>query len=210
MTCAMPLIPIVVSVVVMGTPDMLGVVLPAEHTVGCRQPPLIRRAAHWFAKLPLSTDSDDRRRMFIEVVGLQPPHHYQSVIAIQFKKLLTGEPGEVNPLNSIFRGGFTKEQSCYRAKCGKSFHGDVLCFALRTPDGTAPHGRAGNALSLDPARRRALSLLRGVAFLRGVAGISRISPLRLKYAVDSAPVHFRYAAGEINHQPLATQDIRAP
>src|SRR5215831_16970734 len=70
--------------------------------------------------------------MLIEVVALQPPHYYQGIVTIQFKKLLTGEPGEVNSLNSIFRGGFTQEQSCYRTKCGKSFHGDVPCFALHT------------------------------------------------------------------------------
>jgi hypothetical protein len=50
--------------------------------------------------------------------------------------LLTGEPGEVNPLDSIFRGGSAQEKSCYRAKCGKAFHGDVPhAWLLRTPDG---------------------------------------------------------------------------
>jgi hypothetical protein len=33
---------------------------------------------------------------------------------------------------------------------------------------------------------------------------------RLKYAIDSAPINLRYPASEINRQPLATQDIRAP
>ena len=60
-----------------------------------------------------------------------------------------------------------------------------------------------------PARRcnreRHLSVLLFLA-----ARIGRVSPRRLKYAVDSAPIHFRYAASEINYQPLATQDIRAP
>jgi hypothetical protein len=32
----------------------------------------------------------------------------------------------------------------------------------------------------------------------------------LKYAVDPAPIHPRYAAGEIDRQPLTAQDIRAP
>ena len=55
--------------------------------------------------------------MLIEVVALQPPNYYQGVVMIQFKKLLTGEAGEVNSLNSIFRGGgFTQEKPCYRAK----------------------------------------------------------------------------------------------
>jgi hypothetical protein len=56
----------------------------------------------------------------------------------------------------------------------------------------------------------ALPFVRGIAFLRSVARIRRVSPPRLKYAVDSAPIHFRHPAGEINHQPLATQHVRAP
>jgi hypothetical protein len=70
--------------------------------------------------------------VLIEVVALQPPHQNQGIVTVQFKKLLTGEPGEVNSVNSILRGRFTQEKSGYRAKCGKSFHGDVPCFALRT------------------------------------------------------------------------------
>ena len=49
-----------------------------------------------------------------------------------------------------------------------------------------------------------------IGLAAGPARIRRVSPRRLKYAVDSAPIHFRYAASEINYQPLATQDIRAP
>jgi hypothetical protein len=78
--------------------------------------------------------------MLIEVVALQPPHHYQGVVTTQFKKLLTGKAGEVNSLNSIFRGGLTQEKPCYRPKCGKSFHGDIPCFTLHTPGGTAKMG----------------------------------------------------------------------
>src|SRR5262245_50665252 len=92
--------------------------------------------------------------MLIEVMALQPPHHYQGVVTIQIKKLLTGEPGEVNSLNSILRGGFTQEKSCYRAKCGKSFHGDVPSFALRTPDGTGQDWRVKTPPSSSiPVRR---------------------------------------------------------
>jgi hypothetical protein len=70
--------------------------------------------------------------MLIEVVALQPPHDNQGIVTIQFKKLLTGESGKVNTLNSILRGSFAQENSCYHAKCGKSFHDDP-CFALGTP-----------------------------------------------------------------------------
>jgi hypothetical protein len=31
--------------------------------------------------------------MLIEVVALQPTHHYEGVVTIHFKELLTGEPG---------------------------------------------------------------------------------------------------------------------
>jgi hypothetical protein len=92
--------------------------------------------------------------MLIEVVALQPPHHYQGVVTIQFKKLLTGEAGQVNSLNSIFRSGFTQDKRCYRAKCGKSFHHDVPSLALRTPDGTGQDGRGKTPLIQSPRRRR--------------------------------------------------------
>ncbi|OLB75558.1 MAG: hypothetical protein AUI16_11450 [Alphaproteobacteria bacterium 13_2_20CM_2_64_7] len=71
--------------------------------------------------------SDNRRFMLIEVVALQPTHHYEGVVTIHFKELLTGEPGEVN---SVCCGGFSQEKNGYCAKCGKSFHGDapMLCF----------------------------------------------------------------------------------
>jgi hypothetical protein len=48
--------------------------------------------------------------------------------------LLTGEPGEVNSLNSIFRSGFTQEKSRHRAECGKSFHGDIPPNCSSKPD----------------------------------------------------------------------------
>src|SRR5438132_8534492 len=65
--------------------------------------------------------------MLIEVVALQPPHHYEGVVMIHLKKLLAGEPGEVN---SVCSGGFTQEKTYYCAKCCKSFHGrcSMLCF----------------------------------------------------------------------------------
>jgi hypothetical protein len=58
--------------------------------------------------------------MLIEVVALQPPHHYERVVTIHLKKLLAGEPGEVN---SVCSGGFTQEKTYYCAKCCKSFYG---------------------------------------------------------------------------------------
>jgi hypothetical protein len=69
--------------------------------------------------------------MFIEMVALQSPHHYEGVVTIQFKKLLTGEPVEVNPLESLFGGSFTQENNCYCAKCVKSFHSGVPCLRQR-------------------------------------------------------------------------------
>ena len=44
-----------------------------------------------------------------------------------------------------------------------------------------------------------------LSFLRGV--LRSVAPPRMKYAVDSAPIHFRHPAGEINHQPMSAQDI---
>src|SRR5436190_20993194 len=71
--------------------------------------------------------------MLIEVIALQPPHHYEGVVTIHLKKLLAGEPGEVN---SVCSGGFTQEKTYYCAKCCTSFHGrcSMLCFM---------HARAG-------------------------------------------------------------------
>src|SRR5438874_13190086 len=71
--------------------------------------------------------------MLIEVVALQAPHHYEGVVTIHLKKLLAGEPGEVN---SVCSGGFTQEKTYYCAKCCTSFHGrcSMLCFM---------HARAG-------------------------------------------------------------------
>src|SRR5215475_2644849 len=109
MTCAMPLIPIVVSVVVMGTSDMFGVVLPAEHAVGCRQHPLIRASCTLVCQANAIDrqlgEVDDRRRMLIEVVALEPPHHDEGVLTIHLEKLLTAEASEVNSLNAVFGGG---------------------------------------------------------------------------------------------------------
>jgi hypothetical protein len=52
------------------------------------------------------------------------------IVTIQFKKLLTGEPGEVNSLNSILRGGFTQEKSRH----GKSLFMAMLSRGRKAPD----------------------------------------------------------------------------
>src|SRR2546426_293809 len=102
--------------------------------------------------------------MLIEVVALQPPHHYEGVVTIHFKKLLTGEPGQVN---SVCGGGFTQEKTCYCANSGKSFHGGVLCFALRAP------GRHGQGGRVKPPPHSITSSARAST----VAGTSRPSAL---------------------------------
>jgi hypothetical protein len=85
--------------------------------------------------------------MFIEEVGLEPPHHYEGVVTIQFKKLLTAEPVEVNSFRSFFGGDFTQENNCYCAKCGKSFHGTVP--SLRQPVARAWWWARENGISFD-------------------------------------------------------------
>src|SRR5262249_32494168 len=56
----------------------------------------------------------------------------------------------------------------------------------------------------EPVGRRRVALAIRFASLRGSGGFR--SPSRLKNAVNSAPIHFRYPGSEINHQPLATND----
>src|SRR5262249_24258776 len=57
---------------------------------------------------------------------------------------------------------------------------------------------------------RGIAFVRGIAFLRGVPRIGRFSRSRLKQALDPTLIHLRHAAGEIDHQPLPAQDVRAP
>src|SRR5437016_12111003 len=104
--------------------------------------------------------------MLIEVVALQPPHHYEGVVTIHLKKLLAAEPGEVISVNSVCSDGFPQEKTYYCAKCGKSFRGDVsmLCF---TPLGRAQSGR------VKPPRHSITSSARASS----IGGISRPSAL---------------------------------
>jgi hypothetical protein len=66
------------------------------------------------------------------------------------------------------------------------------------------------ATTIAELQQRTLPFLRNIAFLRSVARIRRVSPLRLKYAVNSAAVPFGYPAGKINHESAPPQHIPAP
>src|SRR5215831_5121810 len=83
--------------------------------------------------------------MLIEVVALEPSHYDEGVVTIHFKKLLTGEAGEVNSVHAVFAGGFKQEKPCYRAKCAKSFHGHIPLSCLTH---VGRHGQDGRVKPL--------------------------------------------------------------